>query len=99
VEKMMPFDEIMDVAAIITFTIVSATILFLVMNVEEKIFRRKKGWLIIALATLLFAIAAYGHLLRDSYQLQIIRRCIGIINAFLYPLGLYFIYDSYRREK
>lgn len=96
---MLPFDEIMDVAAVITFTIVSATILFLVMNVEEKIFRRKKGWLIIALATLLFAIAAYGHLLRDSYQLQIIRRCIGIINAFLYPLGLYLIYDSYRREK
>lgn len=88
---MIAFEDIVDVAAITIFTIVTATVLLLVLRVEPEILKGRKSWLIIAFATLLFGVRAYGHFV-DAYWFQILRRSIGIVNAFLFPLGLYLIY-------
>ncbi len=92
------FEDFVDIAVIITFLIVSVVVLFLVLKVKEKILVGKKGWQMIAIATLLFAIASNGHFERD-FTFQVIRRSIDVVNAFLFPLGLYFIYDSFRGNK
>lgn len=95
---MISLEDIVDVAVITIFTIVTATVLLLVLKVEPKILKSRKGWLIIAFATMLFGIRAYGHFM-DDYWFQILRRSIGIVNGFLFPLGLYLIYRYLRGGK
>ncbi len=90
---MITLEDIVDVVGITIFTFVSIMILLVVFKVETNIVKGKKGWIIIAIATLLFALRAYGHFV-DEYWFQILRRSIGIVNAFLFPYGLYLIYRS-----
>lgn len=92
---MIPLEDAVDVAVITIFTIVTASVLLLVLSVEPKILKGRKGWLIIAFATMLFGMRAYGHFLDDPF-FQILRRSIGIANTFLFPLGLYLIYKHLR---
>lgn len=95
---MLMLEDIVDVAGITLFTIVAVAILSLVLKVEPEILKGRKGWLIIAFATLLFGVRAYGHFV-DNYWFQILRHSIGIVNSFLFPLGLYLIYRYLGSEK
>lgn len=95
---MTVLEDIVDVAGITIFTIVTAAVVLLVSKVDPKILKSKKGWLLIAFATMLFGVRAYGHFV-DDYWFQILRRSIGIANAFLFPLGLYLIYRYLGSEK
>ena len=91
---MITLEDIVDVVGITIFTFVSVIIVLLVYKVEPSILKGRKGWIIIAFATMLFGIRAYGHFV-DEYWFQILRRSIGIANAFLFPTGLYLVYRSH----
>lgn len=95
---MITLEDTVDIVGITIFTFVSVIIVLLVYKVESNILKGKKGWIIIAFATMLFGIRAYGHFV-DEYWFQIMRRSIGIINAFLFPTGLYLVYRSHISRK
>jgi hypothetical protein len=93
---MIPFEDAVDISGITVFTFVSFLILLTIINTEPRVLTGRRGWLIITLATLLFAVRAYGHFVEEHW-FQVLRRSIGIVNSFLYPLGLYLVYRDIRR--
>jgi len=89
-------DTDIKIAALTILVLIAIFILLLIVNV--KIIKSKRGWLVITLAILFFAIEVFGHFV-DERWFQIIRRSIGIANALLYPLGIYLIYLDYKMVK
>ncbi len=94
---MLSLDDIADVVAATIFTMAAITVFWSVSRVEVRILKSRKGWLIIAVAMLLFAVRAYGHFV-DEYWFQIARRAIGVGNAFLLPAGLYLIHRHFKER-
>lgn len=95
---MVALEDAVDISGITIFSLVTVTILLVVLKTEPKILKGRKGWLIIAFTFLLFGVRAYGHFV-EEYWFQILRRSIGIVNAFLYPLGLYLLHKDLRRRE
>ena len=94
---MIHLDDIADVVAATIFTILALAVFWSVLRVDPKILKSKRGWLMMALAMMLFAVRAYGHFL-DASWFQIMRRIIGLANAFLLPVALYLIHRQFREH-
>lgn len=85
------YEDVVDVVGV-TVLVISAVIIYFTTSkqlVSESV-GGKKGWRLIMVASLLFAIRALGHFI-DAEWFQIIRRSFGIIGAVIYPLALYYM--------